>query len=57
MFVCKGVTGETYHIEEPVSENAIGAEGKICTIVGKTDIVAKIYHAEILEDTRKDVPL
>lgn len=55
MFVCKGIRGDIYNIGNAVSDDAIGAEGEICTVIGRSDIVAKIYHPQILESRASEL--
>ena len=43
-----GLKGHKYNIGELLSEKAIGAEGSVCEVIGEDDIVAKIYHKDVL---------
>ena len=49
MEVYLGLSGQTYNVGGPLSDEAEGAEGSICEIIGNNTLVAKIYHANMSE--------
>ena len=49
MEVYLGLSGQTYNVGDALSDKAVGAEGRICEIVGDTELVAKIYHDHMAE--------